>query len=265
MRFAVLLSILMTSQAFGQYASDRYYPKEIIKKEKVAACKIYEDSAGTLNLTDEIRYDEDGKETELVSHKWGYAEKFFYNDKGMKIARYFTPEGDHFWERDTLLYNKGGMLTAVITYNYDGSQSKRSEYEYADSQLVKERFFFGGHLSFTSKYTYSDNGRKRVEKRVIKDQPDEISTCFYDQNKNLTEFIRDGEGDDRIDHVYTYDAHGRKTQESLYGMVGHLDQFYRTAYLENGLIDFEEAFTGIKNNDLKQSDYVKTVYHYTYR
>ena len=62
-----------------------------------------------------------------------------------------------------------------------------------------------------------------------------------------------------------YNAQNLLTQMKVYGKNLQLSQQYTTVYQDNGLIDYRIWNTGIKNNNLENSDYRKNSYTYSFR
>lgn len=251
---------------FCQFTFDRYHPKEIIKNQKVDTCKIFNKEKDKLILQQEIIYLADGSESEYIDISNECSTKYYYNKNGMKIAEYFIPFGGSFLEKDTLLYDEHGNKYRQIKYSKNGTEASSSEYEYTGNKPVVEKYFSKGNLEMIYKNVYDSRNRLKKVKYILLKNANGYCTYKYDKNNNFIQFKAiNVSGEVTLRQEYKYDKKNLRTELDVYGLNNKLIQMYKTNYLESGLIDSEEWFTGIKNENMNDSDHEIKIYQYTYR
>lgn len=262
----IVFAVFFQLSVLAQFSSDRYHPKEIIKQYSIDTCKIFNvNSDSSQILQQQIVYDIKGNEIANIRNYQKFSYLYFYNENGYKVAQYFVPFGESPFEKDTFIYDQSNNLIKSLTTDRNNRETKRNEYDFTNNILAQERFFIHETLQVTSTYHYDSQQRiKEVDKSIF-GNPDGKWVYNYTDN-HLDEFlIIDNEGDTTLLQKHKYNDKNLKTDLEIYNRHGELTQLYKTTYDSKGLIDFEESYVGIRNNDMNNCRYEKAVYKYTYR
>ncbi|HSY61700.1 MAG TPA: hypothetical protein VK796_07475 [Cytophaga sp.] len=259
------LFLLFVHTSFAQFTSDRYHPKSILSKQRIDSCKIYSKTKTEApKLSEVLLYSLSGDIIKIIDYEGEYSNTYRYDTTGRLVAKYFIPVGEGFYERDTLIYDTNNNLILDIAYKYDGSESTRYKYVYSKNILQKEFYFLNEKLKTVTEYVYDGKNRLIKETHIYNGQISELYSYKYDDSNNLIEFTTSSStGTVNSKQFFKYNTNNLKIEQSIYDENNMLSQVYKTYYLENGLIDYEEWFTGIENNKINKSDYKKLIYTYT--
>ncbi len=177
------------------------------------------------------------KEKRLISR-----DSFFYNSKKQKVRyksvnfinqKELPVEATYLYKNDTLItvvYTYGKEIFRTIVYAYDAKAN-------VNHQTVLS-------AKATENYYYVYNNKHQLE-------------SYYSIGKSSTDTL--------FEHRYLYDAQGNQIEDQVYDFTGKLEHTYKKSYLENGLLNNEESFLLIKNEDLSTALYQKKVYRYGFR
>ncbi len=263
----IALLVILFNSTYAQFSLDHYHPVDIIKTEGIDSCSIYVlQPDSSLTIEQSYIYNLKGLEIENKRDFQNFSFIYEYNEEGIKVAQFFVPFGEGYFERDTLIYDKKGRLIQKITYSSDGKESKRNEYDYKKRLIKEERYILKGKLQTKSLYRY--NKKKRIKKieKYFRGKHQEDWIHEYDSDNNLISFITiSTNGDTTLRHNFNYNKSGLRIKHSIYLQGNRLSTIFLTTYDKKGLISYMEAITGIKNNDPKTGEYEKTIYKYTYR
>lgn len=263
--FSVFIFASQLSRA--QFSLDHYHPKELIAELGIDTCSIFvEEADGSLTIEQSYIYDLLGNEIVNQRDFQEFSFIYHYNEDGVKVAEYFVPFGEDFYERDTLIYNDKGRLVNKITYKNDGTESKRNEYDYKGDQILEERYILKGNLQTRSIYSYNDEGRVSKIERYFRGTHSEDWIHEYDKSGDLITFKTvSAKGETTLLHKFEYNEKGLRIKHSVYSGGVDLINVILTEYDSKGLIEWEKNISSIENNDETTGEVEKTVYRYSYR
>ena len=264
--FLHILIISSINSVSAQFSLDHYHPAALYAKEGIDTCSIYVlQPDSSLEIEQSYIYNEQGLEIENRKDDQGFSFKNIYDDSGRQVAQYFVPFGEKFYERDTLIYNANNQLIKRITYENDGSESYREEYDYEDNRIKEERYILKNELQTKYLYFYDSHNRLQHEELFFKGNHSEDWFYKYDRNDSLSSFANVAvNGDTTVLQKFEYNSLGLRVKHIIY-TNRQLSMEYLTSYDDRKLIRYREAYTDIKNNDPLTGDYEKTIYKYTYR
>lgn len=262
-----IICLITLQNAKAQFSLDHYHPVKRIAEEGIDTCSVYLlNPDSSLTIEQSYIYDTMGLEIENRRDFQEFSFIYNYNENGDKVAEYFVPFGEDYYERDTLLYDQEGRLIKKITFNRNGTESKRNEYDYQGNLLKEERYILKGKLQTRSLYSYDNEKQLTKIERFFRGKHNEDWVHEYDNNGNLVSFITiSANGDTTLTHKFEYNSAELKVQQSVYLRGMQLNSVFKTTYDSKGLILWMETISGIQNNDPTTGKRKKTIYQYTYR
>jgi hypothetical protein len=200
-------------------------------------------------------YDENGnlvEETQYSSDSLQNRFTYRYDNKGNRIGwMSYVTASDTSTARGSYTYDDKGRITSDTLYNTKGKRIQWSSYTFDDqSHVTKEVHYYTSGEKLTDTYDYDMNGNKIMDTKmradgstksitkykcngegkisevnVLSDSGSDyepLEKCKYDTYGNRIEDLKFAEGKVYSKSVYTYDALGNNTEESLYRADGSL-------------------------------------------
>lgn len=256
-----IIYLILTFNLFGQEVNREYFPKDVIKNNKITSYTIYRETDNGIKPITRVDFDSLQREI-LTYHFESCFEYSEYDNKGLLISQWFFPFGCTLpFTEKYYKYNKNEKLTETIRKDYFSNISTCKNY-YLENNLIKTQ---ESDNSWTE-YKYDSLGRLIQEFYFSDNKVVRSYHNIYDRNNNLMiDYSCDANGDTTNFRTYKYNEKNLRINLSAYDENNMLSQTYNYVYNEDNTIKFEEGYTEIENNVLKKESYVKFVYKYEYQ
>lgn len=271
MRSIYLFLLFTAFTASAQVSPDKYFPKKLIYSLNVDSCTILKSGReGKAKYDLKVVYDRVNKKMYFDDFYSGMRMEFLYNKDTQLFIQNMSSRKPKIvlMSQDSFIYNSKGQKVRYKSVRFNDKKAKPivTEYEYRNDTLIKETYKYGSDVFRTVYYTY--DAKKRNKEQLIINTQAKTEHFIYSYNviNQLISYVSIGDFNDTLfTYKYIYDMNGRVSETRVYNAMGQLENLYKTTYLQNGLIDFEEEYLLIKNGQLETAVYQKKTFKYAYK
>lgn len=269
----ILFLFLNVLSVKAQITPEQYFSIRQIYANKIDTCTIFKWSKDNqLNADLSIIFDRANLKMVIRDQQNGGLIEFIYNkDTQLILQNLYTIEKSkekRLISRDSFFYNNKKQQVRYKSVDFVNPKKLPVEatYLYKNDTLITVVYTYGKDIFRTIVYTF--DARTRVKHQtILSAKATENYYYVYNRSNQLERYYGTGKNstDTLFEHRYVYDAQGNLTEDQVFNFAGKLEHIYKKSYLDNGLLDKEENYLLIKNDDLGTALYQKKLYRYGYR
>lgn len=269
--FLFLAINLMSAKA--QITPEQYFSIRQIYANKIDTCTIFKWSKDNQLSSDlSIIFDRANLKMTIKDWKNGGFIEFIYNkDTQLVLQNLYTIEKSkekRLISRDSFFYNSKKQQVRYKSVDFVNPKKLPVEatYLYKNDTLITVVYTYGKEIFRTIVYAFDAKTRVKHQ-TILSAKATENYYYIYNSKDQLESYYSVGKNitDTLFEHRYQYDSQGNLIEDQVYDFNGRLEHTYKKTYLENGLLNTDESYLLIKNEDLSTALYQKKVYRYSSR